>query len=350
MDMDRVLKGLDGIERSLDGIRSKQREQDERLLDLEQRRGAPPAEGQRTTLGGQFAAKMREHADLLAKTGRLRLELKAATDPVTTTSGRTIQTGNVGAPQGRVLGLQYGLPRRAAGGTSALEYSRFTGTEGGAAQQATEGAAKAYVRPGHTLVTQSALTVSGLTQMSKQALNDSALLARAIDVTLMRSVDTALDALLVSGGTGFTGGFEALATAHTSTVYDSLPDAVSEAVAAMQQAGFNPDVVAMTPADWLAVAVARGASNDHYLSGSYLGPMPMEMRSLRVVLSADVTAGKAIVLDSTHAELLDVDMFTIEAGFVGDDFMRNLLTLRGECRVIPMFLTAGAARLVTPSA
>jgi hypothetical protein len=208
MDTAQVIKGLDKIGDTLDGIKATQREQAERLLDLEQRRGAPPAEGKGLTLGAQFAAKMREHADLLAKTGRLRLELRAASDPVTTTSGRTIQTGNVGAPQGRVLGMQYGLPRRAAGGTSALEYSRFTGTEGGAAQQATEGAAKAYVRPGHALVTQSALTVAGLTQMSKQALNDSALLARAIDVTLMRSVDTALDALLVSGGTGFTGGFE----------------------------------------------------------------------------------------------------------------------------------------------
>jgi HK97 family phage major capsid protein len=236
-------------------------------------------------------------------------------------------------------------------GTSAVEYSRFTGTQGAAAQQAAEGDAKAAVRPDHSLVTQVALTIAGYTKMSRQAMSDSAELAAAIDVTLRRSVGTALDVALVNGATGFTGGLEGLATAYTSLVYDAIPDAVSEAVATMQVGGFAPDMVALNPADWLAVTVAKGTANDHYLSGSYLGLLPEAMRGLRVVLSPSVNAGTALVMDSMHTELLIVDAYQVDVSDSdSDNFTKNLVTIRGELRVIPVFRTVGSARLITPMA
>lgn len=68
------------------------------------------------------------------------------------------------------------------------------------------------------------------------------------------------------------------------------------------------------PTDWLAVTVEKGTANDHFLSGSYLGPLPTAMRALRVVLSPSVDAGKALVLDTAHSELLVVDGFSVEIG------------------------------------
>ena len=47
---------------------------------------------------------------------------------------------------GQAYLLQYGLPQSVGGGT-AIEYSRYTGQEGAAAQQATEGSAKAALQP-----------------------------------------------------------------------------------------------------------------------------------------------------------------------------------------------------------
>ncbi len=165
-----------------------------------------------------------------------------------------------------------------------------------------------------------------------------------------RSVQTALDVALTTGATGFAGGFSGLATAYTSLVYQTMADAVSEGVATMQTAGFNPDVVAISPADWLAIVVKKGTANDHYLSGSYLGTMPMEMRGLRVVPSPTVAAGKALLMDSSHSELLAVEGFSVEVAYSGDDFTKNLITVLGEMRVIPVFRTAGSMRLVTPKA
>jgi hypothetical protein len=301
-------------------------------------------------MGDLFIKSFEENRDLFSKSKSVRLELKAAGDPVTTTSGRNIVSGGVGGIAGGVLGLQNALSVRMAAGTSAVEYSRYTGQQGAAAVQSAEGAAKAAVRPDHSLIVQSALTVAGYSKMSRQALSDKSELKRSIDITLNRSVGTALDVALTTGGTGFSGGFVGLATAYTSLVYTALVDAVSEGVATMQTAGFAPDVVAVSPADWLAVVVAKGTANDHYLSGQYLGTLPSEMRGLRVVLSPTVAAGKALLMDSNHAELQVVDGFSVEVAYENDDFTKNLVTILGEMRVIPVFRTTGSMRLITPKA
>lgn len=326
----------------------------ERMLSVERKAhdgGGDPAgmsSGASHSVGSQFVKAFEQNREMFGKTKSLRLEVKAAADTVTTSSGRTIASGGVGAPTGAALGFQNALRARPTPGTTAVEYARMTGSQGAAAVQAGEGAAKAAVRPDHTLITQSGLTVAGYTRMSRQALNDSAELKAAIDNTLLRSVHAALDVALVSGGTGFVGGFETLATAHNSSTYSSLVDAISEGVAAMQTAGFQPDVVAMSPADWLALCVAKSTLDDHYLGGNYLGPLPSEMRGLRVVLSPTVTAGSAMLCDSAHSELLVVEDFQIEIGYTADDFVKNQVVVLGELRVIPVFRTVGSMRLVAP--
>lgn len=346
-----LMKSLDKIEGNLLGVKNNQAELADRVLGLEQRSTNAPVESPDSFgIGDAVVKAFSENRELFEKTRSVRLELKAAADPVTTTQGRRVTSLGAGFITGGVLGLQNALPGRSIPGTSAVEYSRYTGMEGAVGQQATEGSAKAAVRPTHTLITQSAITIAGYSKMSRQALNDAAELRKAVEVTLRRSASIALDTALVDGATGFAGGYGGLATAYTSLVYTALVDAVSEGVSDMQTAGFSPDVVALNPADWLAITVAKGTANDHYLSGSYLGAMPTEMRGLRVVLSPSVDVGTALLMDSTHSELLNVDGFTIEIAYSGDDFTNNLSTVLGEMRFIPVFRTVGSARLITPKA
>jgi hypothetical protein len=352
MSFDMIVKSLGKIEDNLHSQNTTIAEFGDRLNCLEQK-GAMSGEPIATKgegLGAMVVKQFDGNRELFEKTRSLRLEIKAAGDPVTTTSGRKIVSGGVGFVAGGVLGLQNALHASPAAGTTALEYSRYTGQQGAAAQQTAEGGAKAAVRPDHSLIVQSALTIAGYCKMSRQALNDSRELARSIEVTLNRSVATALDVALVNGATGFTGGYETLATAATSATYTALVDAISEGVSVMQTAGFNPDVVALNPADWLAITVAKGSTNDHYLSGSYLGQVAPVLRGLRVVLSPSVDAGKAQVMDSSHSELLIVDSFSVEIAYDQDDFTKNLVTVLGEMRVIPVFRTVGSMRLITPKA
>ena len=356
MSLETIMKSIDQIDEKFSGYGTDIAELRDRVQGVEQRgapsggmRAADAGGVTRKSLGSMFFDELRKNNDLLSKTRSVRLELKAAGDPITTSSGRMIMSGGAGSPQGGVLGLHNGLPQRPAGGTSAVEYSRYTGQQGAEAVQSAEGAAKAAVRPDHSLITQSALTVAGYCKISRQALGDAAEVRSAIDVTLTRSVLTALDVALVNGSAAFSGGIEGLATAYTSLVYTALVDAISEGVSTMQVAGFVPNLVALNPADWLAITVAKG-SDGHYLSGAYLGTMPMESRGLRVVLSPSVDAGKALLLDTAHTELLIVDGFSVEIAYDSDDFTKNLATVLGEMRVVPLFRTVGAARLITPKA
>lgn len=349
-----ITKSMDRIQGGIESIKGAQAELSERVLYLEQR-GTPGASGmdrpQTKSIGLQIAEGFTANADLFSKTRSVRLEVKAATDPITTTNGRTVATGGVGAIIGGMIGIHNAMPMRGAQGSS-VEYSRLTTQEGAAAVQAAEGDKKAAVRPVHELINQPAITVAGYTKMSKQSLTDSQELANAVNLTLARSVNTALDAVLASGtATVFVGGLNALATEANSAVYTELPDAISEAMAAMQTAGFNPDTVVLSPAEWLAIVVAKsGGDGQYYAPQAYLGQVPMFLRGLRVVLSPSIAAGRAMVLDSTHTELLTVDNFAVEIGYEDDDFTRNLAVLRGEMRVIPVFRTVGAARIVVPMA
>lgn len=356
-----ITQGLDQIEdkmiASLENMSAKQRELSDRLLQIEQKGGAWQDGGRdfRTAAGGaSLGAKvwneLKKNAELLSKTDRLRLDIKAAADVTGTGSARTIVSGGVGAPAGMALGVHNGFSIRNIGATSAVEYSRYTGLEGAAAVQAAEGDAKAAVRPTFSLVSQAALTIAGYSKISKQALNDQSELSRAIDVTLRRSIAKALDTLLNSGTWGGAAGMLAHATAYTSLVYTGLADAASEGVATMQEAGFMPDTVVLKPADWLAITTAKAATDGQYLSGAYLAPLPELLRGLRVVLSPTVTAGKVMVLDSSQFELLVVEDLAVEIGTDADDFTRNQRTILGEMRIVPTFRAVGAARLITPKA
>jgi len=352
-DITLITKSLDKIETGLHESKASQAELADRVLQLEQKGGDGYFVGEHksggSSLGDNFIKAFEDNRELFQKTRSVRLEIKAAGDAITTSSGRTIVSGGVGAPGANMLGLQNALTVLPASGTSAVEYSRYTGQQGAAAVQGGEGAAKAAVRPDHTLITQVAVTVAGFSKMSRQAMNDSAELRRSVDTTLTRSVNAALDVMLTTGGTGFAGGLAGLSTAYTSLVYTALVDAISEGVATMQTEGFNPDVVAVSPADWLAITVMKDTIGQ-YLSGAYLGAMPSEMRGLRVVLSPTVATGKGLLIDSAHCELKIVDAFSVEVGHVGDDFTNNLVTLLGEMRCIPVFRTVGAMRLITPKA
>lgn len=347
-----VVENQTATKQQLDDMAKKYDNLDQSITELAQKGHRPlMAHGtpEPKSLGDMFVKEFEANREIFEKGRSLRLELKAASDPVTTASSRSIVDIGVGGVGYSELGLQYALERFKSASSTAVEYSRYIGDQGAAAQQVGEGDLKANVRPDHTIIQQSAITIAGISKISRQAVSDSPQLRRVVDVTLGRSIMTQLDAILVNGATGFTGGFAGLATAVTSPSYSELVDAISECVANMQTDGFNPTVVSMTPLDWLAITTAKGTSNDHYLSGSYLGEMPSTLRGLEVVLSPTVPAGKALVMDKGHADLMIVNDYTVEMAYSGDDFSRNLATILGEMRVIPVYRTTGAFRLVTPA-
>jgi uncharacterized linocin/CFP29 family protein len=344
-----ILQALEKVETKFHDYNTDLAELRDRMTQIEQRPGAsfdvPLTKS--ASLGDLFIKQFDTNRDLFEKTRSVRLEIKAAADPVTTASGRKIITGGVGVPGISEIGIQYALPTRQVGSTSAVEYSRYTGLDGAAAVQAAEGDTKAAVRPAHSLITQNAITIAGWTKLSRQALNDQAEIKKAIDVVLADSVNRQLSATLTAGSAApvFTG-YSPLATAYTSTAWSFLPDAISEGIADMQLAGFNPDVLVIHPKTWMDLNTEKG-TDGHYLTGNFFAEFPNKFRGLRVVLGS-VAQTKAMVMDSRHSELLVCEGFGVEVAYSGDDFVKNLVTILGEMRVIPVFRTVGSIRLITP--
>ena len=158
------------------------------------------------------------------------------------------------------------------------------------------------------------------------------------------------DALIKGTTTPAWAGLKPLAIARPpSLIYGCMVDAISEGVSSMQIAGFNPDVVSMHPSEWLAIISATGLTNDHYLiPDGFLNEQGMVLRGLRVILSASLAVGEALVLDSAHTEIQLVDGLKIEVGTQNDQFVKNLVTVLGEMRIIPVFRTVGSAVIVNP--
>lgn len=316
------------------------------------RPGGQPSGEATKSMAGRIADALTAEKGALLKHGRVsfEVEMKAATDTVTTGEVGTYASRPGSVPE-FAIGVQRAMARRTVDSVTNVVYPRLAGTEGTAGLQ-TEGLAKAQVHPNFDPITQGALTVAAWTKVTRQAMDDYGELRSQIDAALTEAVQRAIDAALISGGTGFSGGLQGLATASTSLVYTRLADAVSEVQATMLEDGLMPRSVVMKPSTWLAVQLATGGADGLYLAGGYgtgyLDPMPSALRGLRVVLSPAATAGKALLIDPAHVELLDFGSINLIAAMAGDDLTTNRITLLAETRIVPVVRSTKALRLVTP--
>jgi len=295
------------------------------------------------------AKEISDNIQQLDKHGSLRLEVKAAADLVTTAQTGNTQNIGAGAPTGVPMGLQYACQNIQMIGASSIEYSRYQGMEGATEVQAAEGDVKAALRGSWLLVNQPSITVAGYSNISRQALHDSTQLKAAIQSVMGMSLNRSIDALLWNGSVGLFGGFDSLADTHTSTEFVSLPDAVAEAVAAVQEAGCNPTHVVLSPTSWVNITTAKAEGSGEYLTGNYMGMVQPMLHGLPVVLSLSVPSGQAVLVDANNVELAITQNPTIEIGYSGDGFIRNQAVLLIETRIAPVVKATAGLTLVIPA-
>ena len=185
-------------------------------------------------------------------------------------------------------------------------------------------------------------TVAHWIKVSNQLLADAPAVVAYIDTRLRDGLAQRIDAQLLNGNgtspnlSGITdsGNY----TAYTASSGDLLVDAINRAKYALWAKGYMPDAVIVNPADWGAMERTREYSSGG-IQGSYLYGMPgvaagVNPFGVRIVLSANMTQGKfAIGAFNQAATVYDRQATVVEAGFVNDDFSKNLLTLRCESRL-----------------
>jgi HK97 family phage major capsid protein len=183
-------------------------------------------------------------------------------------------------------------------------------------------------------------TIAHWIKVSNQLLADAPAIAAYIDSRLRDGLNQEVERQLVNGSgitpnlSGFTdsGNY----TAYSATSDDLLVDAINRAKYAQWAAtGQMPDTVFVNPADWGAMERTReGAGSGMFLYGLPGMAGGMNPFGVQVVLTNNVTAGKFIIGAMRQAAVLYVRQgATVEMGYDGNDFTKNLVTIRAEERL-----------------
>lgn len=196
-------------------------------------------------------------------------------------------------------------------------------------------------------------TVAHFIKVSNQLLADAPATVSYIKNFLSYGLEERIDLQLLKGngttpnlsGILNTGNF----TAFTPTTGANLIESVNKAKFAMWANGYIPDTLIVNPADWGAMQVLReGTGTGAYLFGAPGTMADMNLFGVRVVISANVTAGTFVIGAFNRSSMLwNRQGITVELGYVNDDFTKNLVTIRAETRLgletrIPGAVLSGA--------
>lgn len=264
----------------------------------------------------------------------LELSIKAVTNDGQSGSITTqplVSPGVVGAPQFAldVLDVLPVLPV----GASAFEFNQLTGFTFGADYQAQQGDTKAEQAFPTALVSAPIVTIAALANLSEQVLQDAPALRQQAGNILQYGARKKLAWEVVRGtGTGKIQGLLTVGTAFTPTAGSSTADATAQAIASLQNNGWNPGAVLVNPTDWEGVITSKATGSGEYMSGTFDTPAAPSLWGVRVIVTPAIPAGKLIVFDPMQASLLDRQQAQLMAGYTGDGFSKNLLTLRAELR------------------
>ena len=182
-------------------------------------------------------------------------------------------------------------------------------------------------------------TIATWTKVSEQLFADKSQLINILDNNLTHAVDVTVQNQLISGdGTGENLGGISKTGNYTDYVTSSgtatnTVDLLRNVAFKMRGANIDNLTILLNWSDWSALLGLKSTTNEYLING-ILDPVKQTIYGIPVVLSSAITAGKfamgnfkmgGIVFDKT-AMALEIDR-------TGDDFTKNLITIRAERRL-----------------
>ena len=202
-----------------------------------------------------------------------------------------------------------------------------------------EGSAKPESTFSGTAKTGQVKTIATWTKVSEQLFADKSQLINILDNNLTHAVDVTVQNQLISGdGTGEklsgiskVGNFTDYVTGSGTAA--NTVDLLRNVAFKMRGANIDNLTILINWTDWSALLGLKSTSNEYLING-ILDPVKQTIYGIPVVLSSAIAAGKfamgnfkmgGIVFDKT-AMALEIDR-------TGDDFTKNLITIRAERRL-----------------
>lgn len=364
-DVNAVLKSLNTIEgnlveskRSLGEIKETQREHSERLFALEQRgAGSKPGEFDGTAADPLAAYKQvldndsfRAFKDSkLSSTGKL--EIGASLKAVTSTQAPVApqrQNQIVSSPEPALTLLDllqivpansnsYEAPTLSSDALSSSGYQEGEGTD----------------KPeGDFALDWSPFTIATIAQhvsVSRQLLDDHALLAATIDRVIRYKLRKKIEAEILSGD-GLTNHIKGLLTYGApvvSTPALTAADRLGEAAAAMEDQGYIPSAAVLRSAEMFKIESERD-TNGAYVADGWSRPESANLWGSRIAKTGSMPVNTGLLLDLGWISLLERQRVTVELSREhGTNFTKNLVTILCEARVGLYVADPGAVREVT---
>jgi HK97 family phage major capsid protein len=272
---------------------------------------------------------------------RVRLEVgirAALTHGTGSSSGdympSTPETGAVYAGGVRRLSLLDALPTRPTT-RDAVEFVRITATDEAGVQEV-EGAEKAEIEMIPEPARAEIATIAGHTTASKQVLSDAPALVAVVDRVMRSKVLSKAEHQLVNGD-GSAGNIEGLlqqAPVYVPSVATEPADIIGECLATLADSGYSPSIIVLNPLDWHALQTQRATPSGEYLFGSPAAPIAPSLWNVPVVTSSSVPAGTGLAIDPAYVSILEREAVEVAASeHHNDNFVRNLITVRAECRI-----------------
>lgn len=182
-------------------------------------------------------------------------------------------------------------------------------------------------------------TIATWTKVSEQLFADKSQLINILDNNLTHTVDVTVQNQLISGdgsgenlsGISKVGNFTDYATGSgtaTNTV-----DLLRNVAFKMRGANIDNLTILLNWADWSALLGLKSTTNEYLING-ILDPIKQTIYGIPVVLSSAVTAGKFAMGNFKMGGIVfDKTAMGLEIDRTGDDFTKNLITIRAERRL-----------------
>jgi HK97 family phage major capsid protein len=365
MDLSEIIKALGGVEekmtafhtkasgemaangkvaeetkKALDALGIEQKALADRLVMLEQK-GALRPEGEPKPEGwGDLFVKSDVYKDFQqSKTQKCRVEIK---NTITNTVGSTYTDRRPGIVGGafRTLTLE-ALLNSLPTGSNAVDYVREASFINAAAETA-EGALKPESTVTTALVTEPVATIAHWLKISRQLAQDNAALAAYVNTRMVYGVNLRVENQIINGNgtapnmSGFTKtgnftphGYTAAALGAGATRLDLIRRIIGDCAGG----DYPADAIVLNPVDWALIETLKDTQG-RYLVGDPANAAAPRLWGLPVAVSNAITADNVLVgsmaMAATFYNRSDVAVELSESD--GDNFVRNLITVRAERR------------------
>lgn len=326
---------------ALDNLGLEQRILANDILTLKQQASAPGPDGKTETWGEQFVKSASYENFVGGSTTKARFEVKNTLTGADATVAPDRKPGIVGGAF-QPLTLEAFLPKVPTT-SNAIEFTKETGFTNNAAAVA-EAATKPESVLTWSLVNMPVSTIAHVVKISRQLASDAPALHAYVDERMKYGVNLEVEEQLVTGDgvapnlSGFmkTGNYTAhgIANAALGSTLKMLV-LIRTIIANLKAAGFPPDAIVLNPADWAAIEIAlftTAAGQTMYSVNEQGTPRLFGLPVIESIgMATDTVAVGAFRQAATIYEREGVVVDMSESD--GDNFVKNLITIRAERRL-----------------